>query len=163
VLGLMARSEARNSAEQQRQRRAGDALVVVVARDEGDFHAFGAKVLGLARYVDAIASSDSASWSLRGRHVPGCTPTHSSESNCLRFALSWHRRLLLGPTASLTTIGDLASTAARTQPATHTHIGRRRDAASPADSTAERHESDRTLLLSLPPEPLRCCKSASRG
>ncbi|RSM60390.1 hypothetical protein DMH04_54150 [Kibdelosporangium aridum] len=57
-------------------------------------HAFGAKVLGLARYADAIASSDSASWSLRGRHVPGCTPTHRSESNCLRFALDWHARLL---------------------------------------------------------------------
>lgn len=57
-------------------------------------HAFGAKVLGLARYADAIASSDSASWSLRGRHVPGCTSTHRSESNCLRFALDWHARLL---------------------------------------------------------------------
>jgi hypothetical protein len=57
-------------------------------------HAFGAKVLGLGRYADAIASSDSASWSLRGRHVPGCTSTHRSESNCLRFALDWHTRLL---------------------------------------------------------------------
>jgi len=57
-------------------------------------HAFGAKVLGLARYADVIASSDSASWSLRGRHLPGCTPTHRSESNCLRFALEWHFRLL---------------------------------------------------------------------
>jgi hypothetical protein len=57
-------------------------------------HAFGAKVLGLARYADAIASSDSASWSLRGRHVPGCTYTHRSESNCLRFALRWHAQLL---------------------------------------------------------------------
>ncbi|MBB5808899.1 hypothetical protein F4560_008667 [Saccharothrix ecbatanensis] len=56
-------------------------------------HAFGAKVLGLARYADAIASSDSASWSLRGRHVPGCTSTHRSESNCLRFALAWHDAL----------------------------------------------------------------------
>lgn len=57
-------------------------------------HAFGAKVLGLARFADAIASSDSASWSLRGRHVPGCSPTHRSESNCLRFALRWHAQLL---------------------------------------------------------------------
>ena len=64
-------------------------------------HAFGAKVLGLARYADAIASSDSASWSLRGRHMPGCTSTHRSESNCLRFALDWHTRLLatLNPSA----------------------------------------------------------------
>jgi hypothetical protein len=66
-------------------------------------HAFGAKVLGLGRYADAIASSDSASWSLRGRHVPGCTSTHRSESNCLRFALDWHTRLLatLSPSAPM--------------------------------------------------------------
>ena len=64
-------------------------------------HACGVKVLGLARYADAIASSDSASWSLRGRHMPGCTSTHRSESNCLRFALDWHTRLLatLAPSA----------------------------------------------------------------
>ncbi|WP_229694138.1 deazapurine DNA modification protein DpdA family protein [Lentzea pudingi] len=57
-------------------------------------HAFGAKVLGLARYADAIHSSNSLAWSLRGRHVPGCTPSHRSESNCLRFALQWHTRLV---------------------------------------------------------------------
>ena len=57
-------------------------------------HAFGAKVLGLARYADAIASSDSAAWSLRGRHIPGCTSSHRSESNCLRFAMAWHTKLL---------------------------------------------------------------------
>nr|WP_245589661.1 hypothetical protein [Amycolatopsis balhimycina] len=57
-------------------------------------HAFGAKVLGLGRYADAISSSDSASWSFRGRYVPGCSPSHRSESNCLRFALGWHTRLL---------------------------------------------------------------------
>lgn len=57
-------------------------------------HAFGAKVQGLARYADAISSSDSASWSLRGRYVPGCSPTHRSESNCLPFAMAWHARLL---------------------------------------------------------------------
>jgi hypothetical protein len=57
-------------------------------------HAFGAKVLGLGRYADAISSSDSAAWSYGGRFVPGCSPSHRSESNCLRFALSWHARLL---------------------------------------------------------------------
>ena len=57
-------------------------------------HTFGAKVLGLTRYADAIASSDSAAWSLHGRHTAGCSPTHRSESNCLRFALAWHTRLL---------------------------------------------------------------------
>jgi hypothetical protein len=57
-------------------------------------HTFGAKVLGLARYADAICSSDSLTWSFRGRHVPGCSPSHRSESNCLHFALAWHTRLL---------------------------------------------------------------------
>ncbi|WP_233573797.1 deazapurine DNA modification protein DpdA family protein [Amycolatopsis panacis] len=56
-------------------------------------HAFGAKVLGLGRFADAIASSDSAAWSFRGRYVPGCMPSHRSESNCQRFALAWHARL----------------------------------------------------------------------
>lgn len=57
-------------------------------------HAFGAKVLGLGRYADALSSSDSAAWSFRGRYVPGCSPTHHTESNCLHFALAWHDRLL---------------------------------------------------------------------
>lgn len=57
-------------------------------------HAFGAKVLGLERYADAIVSSDSMAWSVRGRHVPGCAPGHRSESNCLRFALRWRQNLI---------------------------------------------------------------------
>jgi len=57
-------------------------------------HAFGAKVLGLARYANAVCSSDSLAWSFRGRYVPGCTPSHRSESNCVHFALAWHTRLL---------------------------------------------------------------------
>lgn len=57
-------------------------------------HAFGAKVLGLGRYADAVCSSDSLAWSFRGRHVPGCSPSHRSESNCVHFALAWHTRLL---------------------------------------------------------------------
>ncbi|ROP37343.1 DUF7221 family queuine tRNA-ribosyltransferase-like protein [Saccharothrix texasensis] len=57
-------------------------------------HGFGVKLTGLARYADTITSSDSASWSLTGRYTTGCTPTHRSESNCLRFALAWHNRVL---------------------------------------------------------------------
>lgn len=56
-------------------------------------HTFGAKVLGLARYADAISSSDSMAWSFRGRYVAGCSPSHRTESNCLPFALSWYRRI----------------------------------------------------------------------
>ncbi len=57
-------------------------------------HGFGVKITGLARYADAISSCDSAAWSLRGRHVPGCAASHRTESNCLRFALAWHDHLV---------------------------------------------------------------------
>ncbi|MGW5646201.1 deazapurine DNA modification protein DpdA family protein [Saccharopolyspora sp. NPDC003752] len=57
-------------------------------------HAFGAKVLGLGRYADAISSSDSAAWSFRSRYVSGCSPSHRSESNCVHFALSRHAHLM---------------------------------------------------------------------
>ncbi|GAA3850587.1 deazapurine DNA modification protein DpdA family protein [Amycolatopsis tucumanensis] len=56
-------------------------------------HGFGVKVGGLARYAGTLASSDSAAWSYSGRYQPGCTPSHRTESNCLRYALDWHTRL----------------------------------------------------------------------
>ncbi|MEV6909456.1 hypothetical protein [Amycolatopsis sp. NPDC051071] len=56
-------------------------------------HCFGVKTTGLARYGDAIRSSDSAAWSYSGRYQPGCTPSHRSESNCLTYAMAWHSRL----------------------------------------------------------------------
>jgi hypothetical protein len=65
-------------------------------------HAFGVKVTGLARYGDAICSSDSAAWSLQGRHIRGCSASHRSESNCLRFAMSWYTNLQTRHTASNT-------------------------------------------------------------
>ncbi len=59
-----------------------------------NLHGFGIKITGLIRYAEALASSDSMAWSFRGRHIPGCAPGHRSESNCLRFALSWRQALL---------------------------------------------------------------------
>ncbi|MEU3628937.1 DUF7221 family queuine tRNA-ribosyltransferase-like protein [Amycolatopsis coloradensis] len=56
-------------------------------------HCFGVKTTGLARYGDAIRSSDSAVWSYSSRYLPGCSPSHRSESNCLTYALAWHTRL----------------------------------------------------------------------
>ncbi|WP_275295201.1 hypothetical protein [Amycolatopsis sp. La24] len=56
-------------------------------------HCFGVKTIGLARYGDAVGSSDSAAWSFSGRYLPGCAPSHRSEANCLTYALSWHARL----------------------------------------------------------------------
>ncbi len=69
-------------------------IVRSLAARQYRLHAFGAKILGLARFADAICSSDSLAWSFRGRYVPGCTPSHRSESNCVHFALAWHARLL---------------------------------------------------------------------
>ncbi|MGW5053985.1 deazapurine DNA modification protein DpdA family protein [Actinokineospora sp. NPDC004072] len=100
-------------------------------------HAFGAKVLGLARYADAIISSDSASWSLRGRHVPGCTSTHRSESNCLRFALAWHQRLI----SSLPPEGTTAASGKR-----HHHL-------TPCRTSRPHHSSRRPARP--PTRPLR--------
>lgn len=56
-------------------------------------HGFGVKTTGLVRYATVLASADSMAWSFRGRHVPGCSPSHRTESNCLHFALAWHDRL----------------------------------------------------------------------
>ena len=58
-----------------------------------NLHGFGIKITGLNRYAEALCSSDSMSWSRRGRYVPGCGPSHRTESNCLRFALSWYRQI----------------------------------------------------------------------
>lgn len=56
-------------------------------------HGFGVKLVGLGKYAETLSSSDSMSWSRRGRYVAGCTPSHRTESNCLRFALSWYRHV----------------------------------------------------------------------
>jgi hypothetical protein len=42
-------------------------------------HGFGVKTTGLARYATVLASADSMAWSFRGRHVPGCSPSHRTE------------------------------------------------------------------------------------
>ncbi len=78
-----------------RRQRSGEVEQIVrsLAARGLRLHAFGAKVLGLTRYADTICSSDSLAWSFRGRYVPGCAPSHRTESNCLRFALCWHRRI----------------------------------------------------------------------
>lgn len=91
-------------------------------------HAFGTKILGLGRFADAIASSDSAAWSFRGRYVPGCTPSHRSESNCQRFALAWHALLCATKKAhSRTGILRVAATG-RDRIAGRNQYGRRRGA-----------------------------------
>jgi hypothetical protein len=59
-------------------------------------HAFGAKVTGLRRYADAIASADSLAWSFRARKIgrlPGCVHAHHC-ANCPRWALLWRAELL---------------------------------------------------------------------
>lgn len=60
-------------------------------------HGFGVKTTGLNHYATALVSADSMAWSFRGRHVPGCTPSHRTEANCLRFALAWRDQLVRSP------------------------------------------------------------------
>lgn len=57
-------------------------------------HAFGAKIVGLHRFYDALASSDSLAWSYAARRdapLPGCS--HRSCANCPVYAIAWCRRL----------------------------------------------------------------------
>ncbi len=57
-------------------------------------HGFGIKTTGLRKYGHLLTSADSMAWGERGSHVPGCSPTHATESNCLRFATAWRARLI---------------------------------------------------------------------
>lgn len=64
-------------------------------------HGFGVKTSGLALYSHSLASADSMAWSYRGRHVPGCSPSHKAENNCRAFAFSWRSRMLAATATSL--------------------------------------------------------------
>ncbi|MEV4055130.1 hypothetical protein AB0J55_28350 [Amycolatopsis sp. NPDC049688] len=59
-------------------------------------HAFGAKYLGLARYADIIASSNSLAWSFAARWQPPLSECHGHRrcNNCVTFALRWRRKVL---------------------------------------------------------------------
>lgn len=57
-------------------------------------HGFGVKTAGVGELAPVLASADSMAWSTRGRHVPGCSASHKTEANCLRFALAWRDRVL---------------------------------------------------------------------
>ena len=57
-------------------------------------HAFGFKTQGLLLASASISSADSMAWSSAGRYEPGCSPTHKSEANCIRFATWWRSNLL---------------------------------------------------------------------
>lgn len=85
-LGTICRRQGHLEAEQ---------IVRRLARDGLQLHAFGAKITGLKRYHDALASADSMAWSFNARKNPpmaGCT--HRSCANCPRWALRWRARLL---------------------------------------------------------------------
>lgn len=61
-------------------------------------HGFGVKTLGLARYGQYLASSDSMAWSYDARRtdpLPGCR-THINCANCLIYARQWRQRLFAG-------------------------------------------------------------------
>jgi hypothetical protein len=57
-------------------------------------HGYGVKSRGLQQLGPGFCSADSMSWSYRGRRVKGCSPSHKTESNCYRFAVSYRAALL---------------------------------------------------------------------
>lgn len=79
------------------RRQATDEIVEVVSAmaDRGiSLHGFGVKTAGVGALAPVLASADSLAWSARGYREPGCSPTHKTEANCLRFALAWRDRVL---------------------------------------------------------------------
>jgi hypothetical protein len=71
-----------------------EAIVLTLASEGLRLHGFGVKTKGLAAYAPGLVSADSLAWSYRGRWVPGCTPGHTTEANCLPFALTWRTGVL---------------------------------------------------------------------
>ncbi|WP_416974643.1 hypothetical protein [Streptomyces sp. 4F14] len=66
-------------------------------------HGFGFKITGLRKSARRLRSADSHAWSAQGRRIPArdCTfrlprsyGPHQNEANCLRYALTWRRRVL---------------------------------------------------------------------
>lgn len=85
-LGTICRRQGTDEAERIVRRIAGLGIRL---------HAFGAKITGLARYADALASADSLAWSFDARRappLPGCT--HRNCANCRIYAARWRERVL---------------------------------------------------------------------
>lgn len=85
------------------RRQATDEIGEIMATLAGlglRLHGFGVKTEGLRRYGQYLTSADSMAWSLRGRHIQGCShrrhgqPALSSESNCFGFAREWRERVI---------------------------------------------------------------------
>lgn len=80
----------------RRQNTSEAGVIVRALANEGlRLHYFGAKVTGLDRFHDVLASADSLAWSYQARRehpMAGCH--HKSCSNCSRYALRWRARLL---------------------------------------------------------------------
>lgn len=85
-LGTICRRQGTLEAERVVRRLAAEGLRL---------HAFGAKVTGLVRYADAVASSDSMAWSFNARkHPPLEGHRHANCSSCPTWALRWRTRLI---------------------------------------------------------------------
>jgi hypothetical protein len=74
----------------------GTILTVLHRAGVTRLHGFGVKTIGLARHGNLLASADSMAWSAQARREPplaGCVG-HGTCANCLRYALTWRRRVL---------------------------------------------------------------------
>lgn len=78
-----------------RRQKTGEIERIFAALTPLKLHGFGLKTEGLRAGAQWMTSADSMAWSYRGRRVrPGCTPSHSSEANCRRFATEWRANVL---------------------------------------------------------------------
>ncbi len=79
-------------------RRSRTIEVVRLVRYLGDhglrLHGFGLKGDTFRALRYELTSADSMAWSYRGRREPGCSPSHKSEANCLRYAMRWRKELI---------------------------------------------------------------------
>ena len=71
-----------------------DRASAAFASGSATLHGFGLKGDTFRALRYELVSADSMAWSYRGRHEPGCSPSHKSEANCPRFAMRWRDQLL---------------------------------------------------------------------
>lgn len=88
----------------QHMDEAADILDSLHDRGLTNMHGFGFKIQGLRACWEQLATADSMSWSIHGRHSPPCphTPYLTGKqpkncANCLPFALEWRAQHIAPP------------------------------------------------------------------
>ncbi len=78
-----------------RRQNTTEAGIIVRSLAPLRLHYFGAKITGLERFTDALASADSMAWSYDGRRLRRPCPNGLTTcANCLHHALTWRDQLM---------------------------------------------------------------------